>query len=231
MKNPVLAVIAKQPTVGTTKTRLSPPLSLAAAAGLFEALLFDTFDLASSLAGIDLAVAVTPPDSIPYFERTAPPGARLLPVSCPDIGDCLRQVFEQLFHLGYPRVLAFNADGPSLPRQYFQQALQLLAEHDVVYGPSEDGGYYLVGLKEHQPRLFQGIEWSTSGVLSRSLAVAGQANLAAALLPPWYDVDTAADLRRLLLETRTFPTRQLIHSRRFFAGLSPQLIHEIEAWE
>ena len=103
MKNPLLVIIAKQPQVGTTKTRLSPPLTLRAAAELFEALLLDTIDLASSISGLDLAVAVTPPDSIPYFERVTPPGTLLLPVTCPDIGDCLSQVFAHLFGRDIPR--------------------------------------------------------------------------------------------------------------------------------
>jgi hypothetical protein len=224
VKNPVLIIIAKQPQVGTTKTRLSPPLTLSAAAELFEALLLDTIDLASGIIGLDLAVAVTPPESIPYFERVTPTGTLLLPVTCPDIGDCLTQVFEQLFQMGYPQVLAFNSDGPSLPGEYIQQALQLLDDHDVVYGPSEDGGYYLVGLEALHPQLFTDIEWSTPNVLPGSLAKADADHLRVALLPTWYDVDTAAGLQRLLHETRTLPDNQLVHVRQFFAGLSPQLI-------
>jgi rSAM/selenodomain-associated transferase 1 len=227
MKNPVLVIIAKQPQVGTTKTRLSPPLTLSAAAELFEALLLDTLDLVSSISGLDLAVAVTPPESIPYFERVTPPGTLLLPVTCPDIGDCLTQVFEQLLQSGYPQVLAFNSDGPSLPVEYIQQALQMLADHDVVFGPSEDGGYYLVALDEPHPQLFKYIEWSTPNVMPQSLAIAARENLEVALLPTWYDVDTAAGLKRLLGETRTLPAGQLVHSRRFFAGLSPHLIDSI----
>jgi len=224
VKNPVLVIIAKQPQVGTTKTRLSPPLTLSTAAELFEALLFDTIDLASSISGLDLAVAVTPPDSIPYFERVTPSGTLLLPVTCPDIGDCLTQVFEQLFQMGYPQVLAFNSDGPSLPGEYIQQALQLLEDHDVVYGPSEDGGYYLVGLEVLYPQLFTDIEWSTPNVLPQSLDKADADHLRVALLPTWYDVDTGAGLKRLLRETRTLPAHRLVHSRQFFAGLSPELV-------
>ncbi len=227
MKNPVLVIIAKQPQVGTTKTRLSPPLTLSAAAELFEALLLDTLDLVSSIRGLDLAVAVTPLESVPYFERVTPPGTLLLPVTCPDIGDCLTQVFEQLLQMGYPRVLAFNSDGPSLPVEYIQQALQMLVDHDVVFGPSEDGGYYLVALEELHPELFRDIEWSTPKVLPQSLAIARQENLDVALLPIWYDVDNATGLKRLLEETRSMPAQQLAHSRRFFAGLSPQIIDSL----
>jgi rSAM/selenodomain-associated transferase 1 len=224
MKKPLLVIIAKQPQVGATKTRLSPPLTLMEAAELFEALLLDTIDLVSNISGLDLAVAVTPPDSIPYFERITPPGTLLLPVTCRDIGDCLTQVFEQLFLKGYPRVLAFNSDGPSLPVEYLQQALRLLADHDVVFGPSEDGGYYLVGLEKLYPQLFKDIAWSTPEVLPQSLAKAGAQDLRVAILPEWYDIDTEAGLRRLLEETRSLPDQQLVNSRRFFAGLPAGLI-------
>jgi rSAM/selenodomain-associated transferase 1 len=231
MKRPILVIIAKQPQVGITKTRLSPPLTLAAAAELFEALLLDTIDLASSISGLDLAVAVTPPDSIPYFERVTPPGTLLLPVTCPDIGDCLTQVFDRLFQLDYPQVLAFNSDGPSLPVEYIQQALQLLADHDVVFGPSEDGGYYLVGLENHIPQLFGDIAWSTPEVLSQSLAKASADDLRVSLLPDWYDVDTEAGLKRLLEDTRSLPDQRLVHSRRFFAGLPTELISALSDQE
>ena len=227
MSNPALVLIAKQPRVGTTKTRLSPPLSLSEAAGLFEALLLDTIDLVASIGGIDLAVAVTPPESIPYFEGVTPPGTLLMPITCPDIGDCLTQVFEQLLGRGYPRVLAFNSDGPSLPVDYLQGALMLLDEHDVVYGPSEDGGYYLVALDEPHPELFRGIEWSTPRVMEQSLAIAHETGLEVGLLPDWYDVDNAAGLKRLHQEVQTLPSHRLVNSRRFLAGLSPHIIDSL----
>lgn len=223
MKNPILIIIAKEPQVGTTKTRLTPPLEPSQAAGLFEALLEDTIDLVSSIEGIDLAVAVTPPESVGYFERKTPRGTIFIPVTCLDIGDCLKQVFEELFRRGYPKVLAFNSDGPSLPNAYIRQAIQLLDENDVVFGPSDDGGYYLVGLNEIHAELFRDIQWSTAQVMEQSLARAEAANLRVSLLPEWYDVDTADDLERLLGEVLRYPQDRLTHTRRYFAKLSLDL--------
>lgn len=223
MKNPILIIIAKEPQIGTTKTRLSPPLKLSEAAGLFEALLLDTIDLVSSINKIDLAVAVTPPESIGYFERKTPKGTIFIPVTCLDIGDCLKQVFNELFQLGYPKILAFNSDGPSLPKEFIHRAIILLDRHDVVYGPSEDGGYYIVGLKKIYPEIFSDIEWSTSQVLEQSLAKARKANLRVSLLPEWYDIDTARDLKRLMEDFDSLPANQLKHTRVFFEQLSPEL--------
>ena len=223
MKNPILIIIAKEPQIGSTKTRLSPPLKPSEAAEFFEALLDDTIDLASSIKGIDLAVAVTPPESVVYFKGKTPPGTILIPVTCADIGDCLIQVFEELFRLGYTKVLAFNSDGPSTPREYIHRAVDLFDEKDVLFGPSEDGGYYLVGLKKLYPEIFRDIEWSTSQVLAQSLAKVEREGLRVALLPEWYDVDTPSDVKRLREEVANLPADRLAHTRRFFEGCSPEL--------
>jgi rSAM/selenodomain-associated transferase 1 len=231
VKNPIVVIIAKEPQIGTTKTRLSPPLKPSQAAALFEALLEDTIDLVTSIEGIDLAVAVTPRESIGYFEGKTPGGTILIPVTCADIGDCLKQVFEELFQRGYPRVLAFNSDGPSLPSEYIHQAVQLLDSLDVVYGPSDDGGYYLVGLNEPQPKLFSDIQWSTAQVMEQSLARAKAENLRVALLPEWYDVDTADDLERLMRDVQRYPEDRLEHTRRYFAQQALNLKKDLTGFE
>lgn len=223
MKKPVLIIIAKEPQIGSTKTRLSPPLKLSEAAELFEALLDDTIDLATSIKGIHLAVAVTPPESVAYFERKTPAGTIFIPVTCVDIGDCLIQVFDGLFRLGYPKMLAFNSDGPSLPGEYLRRAIHLLDGNDVVFGPSEDGGYYLVGLKRLHGEIFREIAWSTSQVMEQSSVKAQKEDLRVALLPEWYDVDTPKDVKRLWKEVRNLPAGRLVHTRRYFEGMSPQL--------
>jgi hypothetical protein len=231
VKNPILIIIAKEPQVGTTKTRLSPPLELSQAAALFEALLEDTIDLASSIDGIDLAVAVTPPESTEYFKKKTPQGTLLIPVTCADIGDCLKQVFEQLFEQGYPKVLAFNSDGPSLPTEYIHRAVELLEAQDVVFGPSDDGGYYLVGLKKLYAEIFSDIHWSTPQVMEQSLAKAKAVNLQAALLPEWYDVDTADDLERLLMDVQRYPPDRLKHTRRYFTQQALNLKRDLTGFE
>ncbi|MGD2157607.1 MAG: TIGR04282 family arsenosugar biosynthesis glycosyltransferase [Anaerolineales bacterium] len=216
MPNPALIIMAKEPTVGSTKTRLTPPLSPAQAAALYEALLKDTIVLSASMKGIDLTIAVTPSNATGYFERIRPPGAHLLPVDCEHIGDCLSQVIARLLEKGHPKVCALNSDGPSLPLKYIQRAFDLLDDHDVIFGPNEDGGYYLVGLKQLHAEIFTGIPWSTSQVLPQTLEKAKALGLRAALLAPWYDVDSAADVARLQRELEGLPLDKLVHTRRYF---------------
>lgn len=217
MTEPALVIMAKQPAVGRTKTRLCPPLAPAEAAALYEALLQDTIELGASLQGIQLAIAVTPPEAVEYFRHTSPPGTLLLPVAGADIGDCLDQVLSRLLAAGNPKAIAINSDGPTLPAAYLAQAVTLLNSADVVLGPSEDGGYYLIGLREPSPGLFVNIEWSSNRVTAQTLARAEAMGLRVAQLPPWYDVDTVADLDRLHAELAILPDNALPHTRRFFA--------------
>jgi uncharacterized protein len=214
-KRPALVIMAKRPAVGRTKTRLCPPLEPGEAAALYGAMLQDTIESAARLDNVQLAIAVTPPEATEEFRPTSPPDALLLPVVGVDIGDCLHQVLGHLLAEGHSKAIAIDSDSPTLPADYLCQAIARLDEADVVLGPCEDGGYYLIGLKQSQPELFRGIAWSTAQVTAQTLAQAEALGLAVALLPTWYDVDVAADLDRLRDELASLPDEALCHTRRF----------------
>lgn len=203
--------------MGQTKTRLCPPLTAVEAATLYEALLRDTIALAGRLEIARLVVAVTPPAASDYFRRITPAGTTILPVEGADIGECLDRVLRSLLAAGHPMAIAFNSDGPTLPLSILREAVARLEDADVVVGPSEDGGYYLIGLKRPHPELFQGITWSTPRVMTQTRARAEGLGLAMVELPHWYDVDSAAELERLRAELETLPGEALVHTRRFFA--------------
>jgi len=212
-------IMAKEPRPGKTKTRLCPPLTGQEAADLSEALLLDTIGMLTGLVWIDLAVAFSPPAARNYFEGITPGGTLLLPVEGADIGDCLGQALGFTLERGYTKVMAINADGPSLPDVYLHQAVTLLDDCDAVFGEGHDGGYYLVGMKQFHSTLFQGISWSTPRVLTQTLEQAVRAGLNTALLPAWYDVDSIQDLERLMKEAVTLPHTRLINTRRFLGTL------------
>ena len=209
--------MAKQPQAGKTKTRLCPPFTPEGAALLFEALLRDTIALVAGLEGVQLAVAISPPESQAYFKSITPPDTLLLPIEGANIGVCLEKALEGLLERQYEKALALSADGPSLPREYLAQAILLLDEHDLVLGPGEDGGYYLVGLKRMNAGLFAEIPWSSAAVLEKTVAQAAQLGLHTALTPSWYDVDTPADIVRLLAEIQQQTVERLAHTRQFFS--------------
>jgi uncharacterized protein len=219
MKETLIIVMAKQPQVGKTKTRLLPALSLGEAADLYQALLLDTLSLVANQPWAELAVAITPPGSRPYFESITPPEALLLPVDGVDIGECLAQALEVGLGMGYRKALALNSDGPSLPAQYLEQAALYLEGAELVLGPGQDGGYYLVGMSRLHAAIFKGITWSTAQVFTQTLDRAAGLGLRVVLTPVWYDVDTPADLHRLQKELESLPPERLPHTRRWLAAL------------
>ncbi len=218
MTSPIVVIMAKQPAAGRTKTRLCPPLSPAEAASLAAAFLSDTAARVAGLHSVSLAVAVTPPAATDAMRPRLPGRALLVPVDGTDLGDCLSQAIEHLFALGFRRVIALNADGPTLPTAHIERAVTLLGRHDVVLGPSEDGGYYLIGLRSACPELFRDVEWSTAHVMAQTMERAAALGFSVAVLPPWYDVDTATDLDRLRSDLAGLPDEALPSTRRFFAG-------------
>jgi rSAM/selenodomain-associated transferase 1 len=218
-ERPAFVIMAKWPGVGRTKTRLCPPLEPAQAAALYGAMLRDTIESAAQLDGVQLTIAVTPPEAVDDFRPMSPPDAVLLPVAGADIGDCLHQVLGCLLAEGHPKAIAIDSDSPTLPAECLRQAVVRLDEADVVLGPCGDGGYYLIGLKRPQPELFRDIAWSTAQVTAQTLARAEALGLTVALLPAWYDVDVAADLDRLRGELVSLPDDVVPHTRRLLQSL------------
>ena len=192
-----LIVVAKEPVPGRTKTRLCPPLAPDSAAELYRCLLLDTFALVKRLGGADHSLAYTPASARGYFARLSPNGFRLVPQRGANLGERLSNALEQHFGLGYRRLVIMNSDGPTLPIACLEEAFSGLDCADVTLGPGHDGGYYLIGMKAHQPELFHGIDWSTERVIPQTLAACHQQGLSVHQLPQWYDVDVAADLERL----------------------------------
>ena len=122
---------------------------------------------------------------------------------------------------GHPKAIALDSDSPTLPAAHLLEAVAQLDRADLVVGPSEDGGYYLIGLKQSQPDLFREIAWSTERVASQTVARAQALGLSVALLPAWYDVDIPADLDRLRSELATLPEETLPHTRRTLQSIYP----------
>ena len=195
-----LLTIAKRPAPGQAKTRLTPPLSPEQAAAFYECLLADTLDLIRRVPGVQPAIAYLPAGGEDYFAALAPDFDLILQEGS-DLGARLDHALAYYLGLGYQRAAIMNSDGPTLPLAHLIRAFHLLrGDADVVLGPSDDGGYYLIGLKRPAPRLLREVRMSTPWVLRDTLALAAEEGLHVALLPAWYDVDDAADLARLIAE-------------------------------
>ncbi len=189
-------IFAKEPVPGQAKTRLVPPLSLEATCRLYHCFLEDIIDETVRLPGMEVAIAYTPAGALGFFQRLVPSGIRLVAQKGRDLGERQARAFAWGFNSGYDLVLLRGSDTPDLPGNFLLKALEKLAATaaQVVLGPAFDGGYYLVGLKDQQPRLFDGISWSTAAVLAETLSRARELDLIVHLLPYWRDIDTYADL-------------------------------------
>ncbi len=191
-----LLVVAKQPAPGQTKTRLCPPLTSTQAAELYECFLRDTLDAMRKVPGVERAICYLPEGAQDYFHQLAPDMA-LMPQRGTSLGERLDDLLTQALTGGSQKAVVVGSDSPSLPADYLSLAFELLTDSDVVLGPTTDGGYYLIGVKQPQPHLLRQVQMSTSHVLADTLALAKASRLSVSLLPTWYDVDTIADLHRL----------------------------------
>src|SRR5262245_30879893 len=191
-----LLVVAKQPTPGQTKTRLTPPLTPEQAADLYAAFLSDTLELIRRVPDARPIIAYLPQGAEDYFRALAP-DFDLLPQRGADLGARLDWALTHCLTDGFQRAVIMDSDSPTLPAEHLAQAFAALETADVVLGPCADGGYYLIGLKRPAPRLLREVRMSTPNVMRDTLALAAAEQLTVAQTPVWYDVDTVAELERL----------------------------------
>lgn len=217
MERMVVAIMTKAPQTGEVKTRLCPPLSANEAAELYRCFVLDKIEQIRMLDGATPAIAYTPAERRSFFEELAP-GFVLVPQHGPDLGARLTNSFDQLFARGYAGVLAVDSDTPTLPTGFLQEALDFIArpEIDLVLGPTEDGGYYLIGMRKLHRELFEAMAWSTAQVTAETLRRAEAHGLKVATLPPWFDVDTPDDLERLKASLWSSEETAARHTRGFF---------------
>jgi rSAM/selenodomain-associated transferase 1 len=221
-----LIVVAKRPAPGQTKTRLTPPLSPEQAAALYECFLRDTLDLVRQVPDVQPALAFLPAGADAYFADLAPDFEHILQEGV-DLGARLDNALTGFLHQGYQRVVIMNSDGPTLPSAHLGAAFAALErEADVVLGPCDDGGYYLIGIKRPVPRLLREVRMSTSTVTADTLALAEEEGIRVELLPVWYDVDDARSLARLAKELATAPPDVARHTRPFL-GRHPELFRSL----
>ncbi len=194
-----LIIFAKAPIPGEVKTRLCPPLDPDEAASLHGSLVLDAVERTKGLQGVTLYVAGTPDLAHPFFKvMEGRYGARLLLQRGPDLGARMMNAIQDAFDQGAKDVLLTGTDLPTLPRAHLVEALKLVKNHDVVLGPTADGGYYLIGLRKMVPALFDGIAWSTASVLAETKKKIEQAGLSLGLLPECRDVDTLENLKAFI---------------------------------
>ncbi len=202
--NRTLVIMAKAPKPGRVKTRLTESLPSPAVTALYRCLLEDTLALATSLTSVEVAV-MCPESDQDELTRLVGNTVRVVAQKGEGLAAGLTSVFRHFTAGGRQQVIAFNSDSPHLAPSVLDSAFEILAAHDVVVGPTHDGGYYLVGAKAAYPALFKSDGMGTGSALDRLLTRTKALELSTGFTEPFYDIDVANDLILLARELRLAP--------------------------
>src|SRR5260370_24297106 len=217
----VLVIMAKAPRLGEVKTRLTSSLCPTAVAAFYCCLLDDTLALARSLEDVEVAI-MCPDSDVNELARLAGGEASVVAQTGEGLAAGLTSVFahfasyrqredrqreDHQSDAHQRRVIAFNSDSPHLPPSVLAHAFETLAAHDLVVGPTHDGGYYLVGPNSSYPTLFANDGMGTASALERLVSRARAIELSVGFVDSFYDIDVVDDLTRLAEELRLAPAR------------------------
>lgn len=204
--NRTLVIMAKAPRPGMVKTRLSENLPSSAVTALYRCLFEDTLTLAKSLTSVEVAVVCPEPDR-DELARLVGDTVQVVAQKGEGLAAGLTSVFRHFTAAGRQHIIAFNSDSPHLAPSVLESAFEILATHDVVVGPTHDGGYYLVGAKAPHPTLFANDGMGTKSALDRLLTRTKELELSTGFTEPFYDIDVANDLVLLARELQFAPAK------------------------
>ena len=210
-----VGVMARAPS-SAGKSRLAPHLSPSRLTALRAAMLANTVHALEGLP--DLAIFFTPDDAEPELAALAGPALRLVPQGGGDLGARMLRALQCLLKLTPEGAVLVGSDIPLLTVDHVREAAQTLqASGGVALGPADDGGYYLIGMREARADLFEGIAWGTESVLTDTLRAAERAGVEARLVRSAYDIDRIDDLRRLERDLAAAPAGRYPELRRWFS--------------
>ena len=191
-----LVIFIKYPVAGAVKTRLGAQVGHDLAADLYRIFIEQTFELSRNSSAELVYVAYDPKVEFEKYHPLLPADFFHFPQNGDNLGHRMFNAFNLVFSQGARRVIILGSDSPTLPVKYLDDTFKSLNAVDLVLGPAEDGGYYLIGLKQLHKALFENIEWSSTAVLKSTLAQARSLSISHSLLPNLYDVDELETLKR-----------------------------------
>lgn len=208
MKRAVI-IMAKAPLAGTVKTRLEPVLSAAQCAGLAACFLRDTVNKAESLENQSLIIAYSPAGERDYFNRFARKKTSFVEQKGDSLGEKMFSAFEFAFSRNIETAVMIGTDSPTFPAGFIERAFELLeTDSDAVLGKTEDGGFYLIGLRRLDARIFAGAQWSSAETFAQVRQNIMNLDWRLGEVPAWYDVDEPPDLEQLSGEFSNDPNAQ-----------------------
>jgi rSAM/selenodomain-associated transferase 1 len=198
-----LIIFVKTPRLGTVKTRLAGKLGKQGALSAYKKLVKQ---LVKNLQGLkEVQLRYAPDDGLTEIESWLQPGWTAAPQGEGDLGERLNLAFESAFSEGFTKVVIIGSDCPYVAQNDIEEAWETLQKKDVVLGPAQDGGYWLIGLRKNQPLLFRGIPWSTDQVLAQTLQRAKSQELSISLLQILEDIDRVEEWDRFEAGKVHFP--------------------------
>lgn len=204
-----LVVFAKEPKKGKVKTRLKGTYTEEECVGLYKAFLEDVLDIAGRVQA-DEKILTYQAEGEPVYLKEIATGFKMVEQTGSDLGEKMHNVFNLI---GSNKTVIIGSDSPTLPASFIEEAFRGLDDNDIVLGPSEDGGYYLIALKEPCEELFNGIEWSSSRVFDQTIQKAKVLKKKIVLLSKWYDIDAPEDLAKLKHGSGAESTRDFLENR------------------
>jgi len=193
-KKNLLIIFIKEPCAGQVKTRLQPELSKENTLDFYMAMVEDLIAQFSNGQSFDTVLFFSPASAKQKLQKWLGNGLNFHPQKGRDLGTRMQNAFSWAFKHGWKKAVLVGSDIPTLDLQTIENAFTNLNDHDVVFGPSDDGGYYLIALKEMNKIYFHDIVWSTENVLSDSLEKALFAQHSVHLLGQKTDIDTFQDV-------------------------------------
>lgn len=193
MNRKALIIIAKRPENGKVKTRLNGFMSGDRILRLYMHLLDHTVKKLGDIPGVTTFIAFAPEDAGEYFSRF---DVRTIPLPWSDLGTTMFNAFAEVFHAGYQKAALVGADIPDLSATIVLKAFELLSDNDLVFGPAEDGGYYLIGMTKLIQEVFDSVPWSSRETLKKTLEQAHRAGYSTAFTETLSDIDTIEDVKK-----------------------------------
>jgi hypothetical protein len=193
----------KAPEEGKVKSRLAEVIGGESACRLYKYFIMtmlETLNKVSEEESLALKLCFHPPEAKGLIMGWLGSGYDYMPQQGEDLGQRMKNAFQECFAEGYDSALLLGSDIPDLPVMIIKEGFCSLINSDAVIGPAYDGGYYLIGFRSDTflPEVFEGISWSTDNVFQKTMEICAERDLIVATLPRWRDIDTYEDLQELV---------------------------------
>lgn len=195
-----LIIMSRIPVAGKTKTRLMKILTGEQCVVIHKSFLMDVFNVTNFLKeDVDIYLTYSNEGPFSIIEPLIPDYIKTFPQSGETLGERMRNAIGNLLDNGYDKVVLIGSDIPEVQPNNIEKAFEILDEKDVCFGPTMDGGYYLIGMKKMHPIVFESdIKWGSKSVFYNTMEILNKANLQVEFVDKYEDIDTEEDLKNLI---------------------------------